>query len=212
MRTGGQRARRSDREISRFPYKERPHMPGSPTTPGRPGTRADAPVRVAFRHANSVGTRDSSSFAAQWLAYALPCRRFAHALADARRTARGRCGSLLLHRSGLSPPTPCRSPGALTVIPSRRPLARRGCSPRVAKRSRSSGRLKSCARCAAMARVCVLHSAMLRTSSMTVIVWLLVPIKRGNAPLCHTLYDGYGCNERKNLNETLYDFGYRRTS
>jgi hypothetical protein len=25
-----------------------------------------------------------------------------------RRTARGRCGSLLLHRSGLSPPTPCR--------------------------------------------------------------------------------------------------------
>src|SRR6266852_6798412 len=29
-----------------------------------------------------------------------------------RRTARGRCGSLLLHRSGLSPPTPCRSPGA----------------------------------------------------------------------------------------------------
>lgn len=29
-----------------------------------------------------------------------------------RRTARGRCGSLLLHRSGLPPPTPCRSPGA----------------------------------------------------------------------------------------------------
>src|SRR3954451_2463899 len=30
-----------------------------------------------------------------------------------RRTARGRCGSLLLHRSGLAPPTPCRSPGAV---------------------------------------------------------------------------------------------------
>src|SRR5688572_32254183 len=30
-----------------------------------------------------------------------------------RRTARGRCGSLFLHRSGLSPPTPCQSPGAL---------------------------------------------------------------------------------------------------
>jgi len=28
------------------------------------------------------------------------------------RTAWGRCGSLLLHRSGLSPPTPYRSPGA----------------------------------------------------------------------------------------------------
>ena len=29
------------------------------------------------------------------------------------RTARGRCGLLLLHRSGLAPLTPCRSPGAL---------------------------------------------------------------------------------------------------
>jgi hypothetical protein len=29
-----------------------------------------------------------------------------------QRTARGRCGSLLLHRNGLSPSTPCRSPGA----------------------------------------------------------------------------------------------------
>ena len=33
-------------------------MPGSPTTPGRPGARDDAPVRVAFRLRNSVGTRD----------------------------------------------------------------------------------------------------------------------------------------------------------
>jgi hypothetical protein len=32
-----------------------------------------------------------------------------------RRTARGRCGSLLLHRSGLAPPTPYRSPGALSA-------------------------------------------------------------------------------------------------
>jgi hypothetical protein len=32
------------------------------------------------------------------------------------RTARGRCGSLLLHRSGLPPLTPCRSPGAPTVM------------------------------------------------------------------------------------------------
>jgi len=28
------------------------------------------------------------------------------------RMTRGRCGSLHLHRGGLSPPTPCRSPGA----------------------------------------------------------------------------------------------------
>ena len=35
------------------------------------------------------------------------------------RKARGRCGSLLLHRSGLSPHTPCRSPGALTRVAAR---------------------------------------------------------------------------------------------
>jgi hypothetical protein len=65
-------------------------MPGSPTTPGRAGTRADAPVRVAFRHENSVGTRDSSSFAAQWLACALPYRRFTPALAgDGARLGAG---------------------------------------------------------------------------------------------------------------------------
>ena len=32
------------------------------------------------------------------------------------RTARGRCGLLLLHRGGLSPSTPCRSPGALSTL------------------------------------------------------------------------------------------------
>jgi hypothetical protein len=56
-------------------------MPGSATTPGRPGARDIAPVRVAFRAVNSVGSRDMP-FAAQWLAYALPYRRFVHALAD----------------------------------------------------------------------------------------------------------------------------------
>ena len=58
-------------------------MPGSPTTPGRPGARDGAPVRVAFRDLKRVGTRDMTSFAAQWLACALPCRRFAATLADA---------------------------------------------------------------------------------------------------------------------------------
>ena len=33
-------------------------MPGSLTTPGRLGARDDAPVRVAFRDVNGVGTRD----------------------------------------------------------------------------------------------------------------------------------------------------------
>ena len=31
-------------------------MPGSQTTQGHPGTRTIAPVRVAFRYSNSVGT------------------------------------------------------------------------------------------------------------------------------------------------------------
>src|SRR5215217_3023040 len=31
---------------------------------------------------------------------------------DRPRMTRGRCGSLLLHRNGLAPSTPCRSPGA----------------------------------------------------------------------------------------------------
>ncbi len=71
-------------EISRFPCKELPHMPGSSTTPDRTGARDNAPVRVAFRDSEHVGTRDNLVFAAQWLAYALPCRRFADTLTDAR--------------------------------------------------------------------------------------------------------------------------------
>jgi hypothetical protein len=47
-------------------------MPGSSTTPDRADARALAPVRIAFRSYNSVGTRDVNPFAAQWLAYALP--------------------------------------------------------------------------------------------------------------------------------------------
>ena len=72
-----------DREISRFPYKELLHMPGSPTTPGRAGTRVDAPVRVAFRQENGVSTRKEATFAARWLAYAYPCQRFADPLTGA---------------------------------------------------------------------------------------------------------------------------------
>ena len=58
-------------------------MPGSPTTPGRPGTRDRAPVRVAFRPVNSVGTRGYVTFAAQWPACVIPCQRFARTLTDA---------------------------------------------------------------------------------------------------------------------------------
>jgi hypothetical protein len=49
-------AEAAKQEISRFSSKERTYMPGSKTTQGRTGTRFIAPVRVAFRYANSVGT------------------------------------------------------------------------------------------------------------------------------------------------------------
>src|SRR4051812_8504207 len=78
-------------EISRFPRKELPHMPGSWTTPGRAGARAIAPVRVAFRAFEHVGTQVAQVFAAQWLAYVLPYRRFADTLASAN--ARLRAGA-----------------------------------------------------------------------------------------------------------------------
>src|SRR5208283_5094009 len=35
---------------------------------------------------------------------------------EGRRTAWGRCGSIFLHRNGLAPSTPCRSPGALSKL------------------------------------------------------------------------------------------------
>jgi hypothetical protein len=72
----------AERGISRFPSEERAHMPGSLTAPSRPDACDNASVRIAFRFAQSVGVSGLASFAAQWLAYAFPCRRFALALTD----------------------------------------------------------------------------------------------------------------------------------
>src|SRR5215471_2649967 len=74
--------------ISRFPPKKLLHMPGSSTTPGCPDARVNASVHVAFRLRNSVGAQDMNLYEAQWLAYALPYRRFAVALADGRARLR----------------------------------------------------------------------------------------------------------------------------
>ena len=57
-------------------------MPGSQTTPGPTGARNNAPGDFAFRQVNNVGTRVDNDFAAQWLAYTLPYRRFAVILAE----------------------------------------------------------------------------------------------------------------------------------
>ena len=69
-------------------------MPGSPTTPGRPGARDDAPGSCCLPPSATASAPRIGSFAAQWLAYALPCQRFADTLADALRMTRGRCGSV----------------------------------------------------------------------------------------------------------------------
>ena len=69
------------------------------------------PLHRQRRHPESVFYRGSMA----GLHVPLPTlRRHPH---GCLRTARGRCGSLLLHRGGLSPPTPCRSPGALRSSP-----------------------------------------------------------------------------------------------
>ncbi len=58
-------------------------MPGSSTTPGQTCTRDDAPAHVAFHDYDHVSTRNYLAFAAQWLAYVLPYRRFAVTLTSA---------------------------------------------------------------------------------------------------------------------------------
>src|SRR5215217_5753803 len=50
---------------------------------GSAKARAGASARVAFRHSNTVGTRNCRPFAARWPACTLPCRRFAGPLAGA---------------------------------------------------------------------------------------------------------------------------------
>jgi hypothetical protein len=52
-------------------------MPVSGTTQCRPGTRSNAPVRIAFRRGKGVGTLKYFIFAARWLAYSHTCQRFA---------------------------------------------------------------------------------------------------------------------------------------
>ncbi len=55
-------------------------MPESLTTRGRSDICNSEPDHIDLRFANCVGTRIYCTFAAQWLAYALPYRRFASTL------------------------------------------------------------------------------------------------------------------------------------
>ena len=83
--SGGVDAPREVKDGEDFSVEELTHMPGSSTTQDRICARVDAHARFAFRCDNGVGV-PIDSFAAQWLAYAHPCRRFAAGLAtdDAR--------------------------------------------------------------------------------------------------------------------------------
>jgi hypothetical protein len=83
MQTRSLPVRPAGRGTSRFPRNQLPHMPGSSTTPGPPGARAYAPVCIAFRLRNGVSTRNMNLCGAQWLAYALPYRRFVGVFTDA---------------------------------------------------------------------------------------------------------------------------------
>src|SRR4029453_16604651 len=98
-------------EISRFPCRKLLRMPGSTTTRGQHASCDIDARRVAFCGTENIGT-PNLSYAAQYLACALPCERFTSTLAGNPCITQGRCGSLHLHRGGLPPPTSCRSPGA----------------------------------------------------------------------------------------------------
>jgi hypothetical protein len=58
-------------------------MPVSLTTLGRPGARDCAPDVLPSTMGNASASQKFVVFEAQWLAYALPYRRFANALASA---------------------------------------------------------------------------------------------------------------------------------
>ena len=98
-------------EISRFPSKRLLRMPGSTTTRGQHVSCDIDTGCVAFCWTENISAPDLS-YAAQYLACALPCERFTSALAGSPCITRGRCGSLRLRRDGLPPSASCRSPGA----------------------------------------------------------------------------------------------------
>ncbi len=87
----GLRPRRTETPLA---ITRRPMLPSGCVTPSAPG--------ISFFRGSMASLHDP-----------LPTLR--PAPRGARRTARGRCDSLRLHRRGLAPPTPCRSPGALRI-------------------------------------------------------------------------------------------------
>lgn len=102
--------RSAGHEISRFPRKEPLHMPGSTTTPGRPSTCDSVLMRLAvlpsvLRTTSAPGALSTSRLDGWPMHTPTNASRRPQ---GRQRKASGRCGSLILHRNGLSPCTPCR--------------------------------------------------------------------------------------------------------
>jgi len=97
-------------------------MPGSLTTPGRPAlamTRSDVlPSTICTVSAPKIGL-----FRGSMAGLCAPLSTLRRDPRGPLRMTWGRCGSLLLHRKGLSPSTPCRSPGASHILSALPPLA-----------------------------------------------------------------------------------------
>ena len=97
-------------------------MPGSLTTPGRPAlamTRSDVlPSTICTVSAPKIGL-----FRGSMAGLCAPLSTLRREPRGPLRMTRGRCGSLLLHRKGLAPSTPCRSPGASHILSALPPIA-----------------------------------------------------------------------------------------
>ena len=91
-------------------------MPGSQTTPGRPSARDSALVRVAFH----VTTASAPGMSILSRLNGWPMHSPVNASPTPSRATAHDSGPMWfanLHRSGLAPSTPCRSPGALRFAP-----------------------------------------------------------------------------------------------
>ena len=97
-------------EISRFPCKRLLRMPGSTTTRGRQVSRGIDTRRVAFCGTENIST-PNLSYAAQYIACALPCERFTPVLAENRASLGA--SAVRYSFTVTDPPSAfCRSPGA----------------------------------------------------------------------------------------------------
>jgi hypothetical protein len=76
--------------------------------------RSIATEHVVFCKLNSIDIRNDVIFRGSMAGLCAPLSTLRRGPRGQLRMTRGRCGLLLLHRGGRSPPTLCRSPGALS--------------------------------------------------------------------------------------------------